>query len=87
LENADEVWDTLTDEEKIEFEKFAKSVKAEQVVPEWTPWWLEIPKLVEEVEENLKEQSVTTLEKSRKKILMNQPDILLNISPMSSLTV
>lgn len=89
LDDADQVWHHLTEEERNEFQKFVKSVKVQEVVPEWTPWWdqkPESPKLVEEIE-----TSPSALEspknESRKKFHEFQPDILENIPPMSSLTV
>ncbi|XP_076624224.1 zinc finger HIT domain-containing protein 2 [Colletes latitarsis] len=39
LDNPDEVWSTLTDAEKQEFEALIKNGEIEKLLPQWVPWW------------------------------------------------
>lgn len=39
LDNADEVWSALTDDEKQEFEALVKNGDIEKLLPQWIPWW------------------------------------------------
>ncbi|XP_076249698.1 zinc finger HIT domain-containing protein 2 [Calliopsis andreniformis] len=39
LDNADEVWSALTEDEKQQFEALLKNGEIEKLLPEWIPWW------------------------------------------------
>jgi len=39
LDNADEVWDKLSKEEKKQFDELIKSGDLASILPEYTPWW------------------------------------------------
>jgi len=48
LDNADEVWDKLSKEEKKQFDELIKSGDLASILPEYTPWWnvkVEVPKI------------------------------------------
>ncbi|XP_072382109.1 zinc finger HIT domain-containing protein 2 [Diabrotica undecimpunctata] len=51
LDDAEKVWDKLTDSEKQDFVAFLKSEDVSNLIPSWQPWWMVYnPSLVEEVE-------------------------------------
>jgi hypothetical protein len=91
LDNADEVWDSLTAEERDQFKKLVEDVNSIQnIVPEWVPWWTFQPDPVKLVEELSPSDGKKKDEEDRtmfKKAHKNQPDILHPIPKMSSLTV
>jgi len=39
LDDADQVWQKLSKEEKDEFQRIIASGDTSQIVPEWQPWW------------------------------------------------
>lgn len=39
LDNSEDVWQTLNNDEKQEFEAFLMSGDVSQYIPMWTPWW------------------------------------------------
>lgn len=39
LDNADEVWSALTNDEKQQFEALIKNGEIEKLLPQWVPWW------------------------------------------------
>jgi len=48
LDNADEVWDKLSKEEKKQFDELIKSGDLASILPEFIPWWkvkVEVPKI------------------------------------------
>ncbi|XP_071448337.1 zinc finger HIT domain-containing protein 2-like isoform X2 [Hetaerina americana] len=51
LDDADAVWDALTEEERRDFMVLLQKGDVSQIVPPWTPWWKcsEEKKLIEEV--------------------------------------
>ncbi|XP_046387074.1 zinc finger HIT domain-containing protein 2 isoform X2 [Ischnura elegans] len=51
LDDADAVWDVLTEEERKEFVDLLQKGDVSQIVPNWTPWWKyrEEKKLIEEI--------------------------------------
>jgi hypothetical protein len=49
LDNADQVWEKLTEDEQQEFIAFLKSEDVTKLIPSWDPWWLHRSKNVEEV--------------------------------------
>ncbi|CAG9861437.1 unnamed protein product [Phyllotreta striolata] len=50
LDDAEQVWGKLTEDEKQEFVAFLKSEDVANLIPSWKPWWLYYNKMVEEVE-------------------------------------
>ncbi|KAJ8957976.1 hypothetical protein NQ318_001977 [Aromia moschata] len=40
LDDAEQVWDKLTEDEKQEFVAFLKSEDVTKLIPSWQPWWL-----------------------------------------------
>ncbi|XP_015117369.1 zinc finger HIT domain-containing protein 2 isoform X2 [Diachasma alloeum] len=55
LDDADELWEVLTEAERQEFEALLRNGEEEKLLPHWTPWWS--PKnnekhLIKEVDEN-----------------------------------
>ncbi|RZC36976.1 MTP18 domain containing protein [Asbolus verrucosus] len=50
LDNADQVWEKLTEDEQQEFIAFLKSEDVMKLIPPWTPWWSYSAKNVEDVE-------------------------------------
>nr|CAI5827329.1 unnamed protein product [Callosobruchus analis] len=40
LDDADQVWDKLTEDERQEFVAFLKSEDVTKLIPSWQPWWL-----------------------------------------------
>ncbi|XP_018577083.1 zinc finger HIT domain-containing protein 2 [Anoplophora glabripennis] len=40
LDDADEVWDRLTEDERQEFVAFLRSEDVTKLIPMWQPWWL-----------------------------------------------
>lgn len=40
LDDTDEIWEKLTEEEKKEFKNLLKSGDITKILPEWEPWWL-----------------------------------------------
>lgn len=40
LDNADQVWEQLSEEERRQFEELLQSGDVSEVVPTWEPWWL-----------------------------------------------
>lgn len=81
LDNADEIWLHLTEEERVQFKKFAQDVDVQGIVPEWSPWWTikSVRTLVQEITSGELNQN----SKNNK----SHPDILDPIPLMSSLTV
>ncbi|XP_043251045.1 zinc finger HIT domain-containing protein 2 [Colletes gigas] len=59
LDNPDEVWSTLTDAEKQEFEALIKNGEIEKLLPQWVPWWTYHMKrkLVQELNQQDSEQT------------------------------
>lgn len=53
LNNADELWSSLTNSERQEFEAIIQSNNFDKILPEWIPWWEQCDqgKLVREVGE------------------------------------
>lgn len=49
LDDADAVWQRLTASERAEFEKLLKTGGITELLPDFTPWWIVLPKLVQEV--------------------------------------
>jgi len=39
LNDAEQVWSSLTDSEKAEFEHLVKSGDISKILPQFTPWW------------------------------------------------
>lgn len=55
LNDADQVWEKLTHDERQEFMAFLKSEDVAKFVPQWTPWWdFNCEKKVQTVEESAK---------------------------------
>lgn len=84
LEDAESVWNNLTAEERSEFQQFVASVKAEELVEEWIPWWCKqpvAPKLVQDLSKTAEDK------KSDEEEGNCQPSILESIPTMMSLTV
>lgn len=54
LDDADGVWEKLTNDERQEFVAFLKSEDVAKFVPKWEPWWGQNFKKVQEVEESEK---------------------------------
>lgn len=52
LDDADGVWQKLTNDERQEFVAFLKSEDVAKFVPKWEPWWEQNLKKVQEVEES-----------------------------------
>ncbi|XP_044261411.1 zinc finger HIT domain-containing protein 2 [Tribolium madens] len=50
LDDADQVWEKLTKDEKQEFVAFLKSEDVTKLIPSWEPWWSHKSPNVEEVE-------------------------------------
>ncbi|KAJ3650614.1 hypothetical protein Zmor_016702 [Zophobas morio] len=50
LDDADQVWDKLTQDEQQEFIAFLKSEDVTKLIPSWTPWWSHSSKTVEDVQ-------------------------------------
>lgn len=46
---AEELWQTLTDEEKKTFERMVSDGSIGEFIDLWKPWWLSEPQLIEEV--------------------------------------
>ena len=59
LDNADEVWSALTDDEKQQFEALIKNGEIEKLLPQWAPWWTYHvkKKLVQDVDQQDKEET------------------------------
>ncbi|XP_053617225.1 zinc finger HIT domain-containing protein 2 [Plodia interpunctella] len=53
LNNADEMWNVLTEDEKNEFRALCNAGDVTSIIPPWEPWWMysKEEKLVEEVNE------------------------------------
>lgn len=53
LDDADELWSSLTNSERQEFEAIIQSNNFDEILPDWTPWWEHDvqKKLVRELEE------------------------------------
>lgn len=79
LDNADEVWNALTEEEKNEFTAFVSAGDVGTVIPQWEPWWLfkKKGKLIEEV------QNIDKLEEEA----LKKCPMLKKVSKLSELTV
>lgn len=43
LNNAEEVWLSLTHAERAEFESLVASGEVDKILPVWIPWWTRIP--------------------------------------------
>lgn len=58
LDNADEVWSALTDDEKQQFEALIKNGEIEKLLPQWAPWWTYHvkKKLVQDMDQQDKEE-------------------------------
>lgn len=39
LDDTEQVWNSLTDSEKAEFEHLVKSGDITKILPQYTPWW------------------------------------------------
>lgn len=50
LDDAEQVWGKLTEDEKQEFVAFLKSEDITNLIPSWKPWWLYYNKKVEELD-------------------------------------
>lgn len=76
LDNADEIWDKLSKDEKKQFDELVKSGDLASVLPEYKPWWkikVEVPKirdLSDPEDESFKEGC---------------PEIVLNIASFSTI--
>ncbi|XP_076063578.1 zinc finger HIT domain-containing protein 2 isoform X2 [Oratosquilla oratoria] len=62
LDDCEAVWAKLSDQEKLEFQSFIKAGKLNEIVPEWTPWWLEKQSLVKELKEQADRDSTVEFE-------------------------
>lgn len=68
LDNADEVWDKLNDDERQEFVAFLQTGDVSKLIPKWEPWWsYHDSRKVKEVEE--KKEYVEKCPKIREDIL------------------
>jgi len=88
LNDSDQVWSSLTLEEREEFKRFVHQNEGKDIIPEWTPWWTQPVKniRIQEVKEG--ETLESLLAKGHKeKLNEEQPDILDPIPQMESLTV
>lgn len=45
LNDADEIWERLSEQEKLEFQAILKSGDISQLIPEYEPWWCKRYKL------------------------------------------
>lgn len=87
LNDSEEVWKHLTEDERKEFQNLVKNVdEAGEIIPEWIPWWNDEPekKLVTEVSESTSTANATD---NLFKLSKRQPSILNPIPKMSDLTV
>lgn len=87
LGNPEEIWKSLTYEEREDFKRFAEN--SAEAIPPWTPWWtLETRKvLIEEIVENEDSSNMVTPLLTHTKLTREQPDFLGPIPSLSSLTV
>ena len=88
LDDSDQVWNSLTLEEREDFKRFIRQNEGADIIPEWVPWWtLPVKNLrIQEVKEGESLESMT-MNIDREKLNDEQPDILDSIPSMSSLTV
>ncbi|KAH1011403.1 zinc finger HIT domain-containing protein 2 [Dendroctonus ponderosae] len=49
LDDADTIWDKLTNDERQDFVAFLKSKDVSKLIPSWTPWWMYSEAKVSEV--------------------------------------
>lgn len=82
LDDADMVWDALTDDERKEFEALLNSGDVSKILPSWEPWWLfhKEKKLIEEIGE-------TKLAKEDVDYRVKCPLIMGSVKDFSSLSV
>lgn len=75
LDNADEVWQNLTDDERQEFVAFLKSEDVTKLIPKWEPWW--------DYHNSQKVKEVGECEKYREKCPKIKEDIIKDFNSMS----
>jgi len=78
LDNADEIWDKLTNDERREFEELLKSGDVTGIIPEYVPWWKfrKEEKKIEEID----------AESSDDKFKENCPAVIKDIPNLTSIT-
>lgn len=83
LDDADAIWNALTEDEKNGFEAFICKGEVSDIVPRWEPWWLynKKNKLVEDLQDAAsKDFEKKALEKCPKlKIVSKLTDLTVNI--------
>uniref|UniRef100_A0A1B6J203 HIT-type domain-containing protein n=1 Tax=Homalodisca liturata TaxID=320908 RepID=A0A1B6J203_9HEMI len=81
LDNADSVWERLTEDERQQFHQFVTSGDIGELLPEWTPWWT-----YREKKELVKELNVSSSVEEESELASHCPSIKQDIQLLSKLS-